>query len=151
VVPAVRAVSNTADTVSRDVPPLRVIVMALGAGEARAATITFNANGVFTNGATLTGTLTIDNVAGLVTGAAINVGLPTPTTQNTIDNQRSTGANRYQVDLYEGAILSFPQLALSIVDPGGTLVGYTNGGRVAAALYLASFKTRRCSCRRPVR
>jgi len=99
-------------------------LMARAPAPARADLTTFDAEGTFSDGATLSGTSTIDTMLGLVT--AINLSITplggSPELFTTIDHQGLTGLSQY-------AFNSFGTNGdqLGIVFPLTSLIGYQGG------------------------
>jgi len=109
---------------------LSVLLFLLCASAAHARIIVFNVSGTMKDGATLSGTMTVDDVAGAVTAASITVGPPVSLTFNTIPYP-AVGS---QVELIPAAFTG-PVAPFLIVSLTSTLVGFQGGP-------LDSFSTR---------
>jgi len=86
--------------------------------------ILFNLSGVFQNGASLGGTVTIDPVTGLVTAANVILGAPSSLTLGTVEGQASEFGVQYHVQIGQGA--TPPDVNLTF--PVASLIGYSGGG-----------------------
>jgi hypothetical protein len=107
---------------------LALLSLVLGAAPgAFARIITFNVSGTFTDGAVLSGTMTIDDVAGVATAANFMVGAPISVTFNVIEFDGAyPGGNWFIQTIPTGApVGSLPDFNLIL--PTATLVGYTGG------------------------
>ena len=103
---------------------LAVLALMVASSEARATSITLNASGLFNDGATLSGTITVDDVVGIVTAAALSVSAPISTLFTNVDLAASGPVGGTHYDLFVHATGSFfPYIGFSL--PTTTLVGYT--------------------------
>ena len=102
---------------------LSVLVFLMCASAAHAKTIVFNVSGTMTDSATLSGTMTVDDVAGAVTAASITMGPPVSLTFNTIPYPAVGSSVELIPAAFTGPVAPFLVLFLS----GGTLVGYQGG------------------------
>lgn len=111
------------------VPSLTLFSITLAAGcGALAQTITFNVSGTFTNGAVLSGTMTIDNVAGQVTAANLSIGVPISETFNVISVDEVNAFNVWAVKVQLPGTTTPGVLPNFLIDfPTSTLVGYEGG------------------------
>jgi hypothetical protein len=98
---------------------------------ASASAAVFNISGTLANGATFSGTLTIDTVTvnsnAAITAANITVSAPTAATCTSINFQGSAGAAGYFFDLSCSAGVDLFLVLLTPNSAGGFLTGYTGG------------------------
>jgi hypothetical protein len=113
------------------VEPTRKIVNMLlalvlcGSG-ACASTITYSLSGTLTDGAALSGTMTINNVAGLATAANFILGPPDSNIFSVVEYDNTVGSFWLIQTVLTGASPgSYP--SFSLVLPTNTLVGYGGG------------------------
>lgn len=122
------------------------LIGGLAAGSARADVITtFNATGTFADGATLSGTVTIDSTTGVMTAADLGISAPD---NLTLTNLYFQEANYPLSGIYEGAVNAGPTYPVLIFGmPVSTLDGYDGGDLLStsqttsgytSALYLSS-------------
>jgi hypothetical protein len=118
---------------------LVIVLLSFGGGNARANTVTFNATGTFSDGANLSGTITIDNSLGVVTMVDLIISAPDAATFNVIGFQApdTPTTGQYDIEAYKCSPTSnclYPWL--QVVLPVSSLIGYNGGIFVApSALY----------------
>ena len=98
----------------------------------------FTASGTFTDGATLSGTLTIDTTQGFITASDLVIGAPDSSTQTNVVAQTPNGyGNGYYAvtDRNAAGALDFDFFFNS---PGDTLVGYTGSSIDGNLFYFAT-------------
>ena len=103
-------------------------VLGVAACGAFAGTITFNVSGTFTDGAVLSGTMTVDNVAGQVTAANFSIGAPISQTFSFVEHDAAYAVPGYwfvQTIPAGATVGSLPDFNLIL--PTDTLVGYQGG------------------------
>lgn len=99
------------------------LTMAVALPNLHAAVVVLNITGTLTDGSPISGTVTIDNTAGLATAVNVVVGAPTSLTFNLVDAQAQIGPTIYQIQ----AGLAAPLPDFNITLPVASLVGYTGG------------------------
>jgi hypothetical protein len=120
-------------------PIVRMLLTAVLCGSgAYASTITYNLSGTLTDGASLSGTMTIDNVAGVATAIDFILGAPDTGTFTVIEFDSAP----FGVWFIEGGLTgsspgTFPLFSLLL--PVSTLVGYGGGALCSVALPCAGF------------
>src|ERR1017187_2241588 len=103
---------------------LSLVLVAFGVSGLRAATIYLGVSGTLTDGAVLSGTMSIDNVAGVVTTADFATSAPYPAIFNVIAYDAKVGPAWELVTTPPGG--GYPALFLFFPTP--TLIGYGGGG-----------------------
>ena len=104
--------------------PALVIVLLVSCAYAADTVVTFNASGTFADGATLSGTITIDTTTGEPTVENLVVSSPDSATY-TAPNGVDETANYQLIFVSPSGYPAFPVLQLTV--PGSTLVGYSGG------------------------
>jgi uncharacterized repeat protein (TIGR03803 family) len=96
-----------------------------------AGTITFDVSGTMTDGAVLSGAMTVDEIEGTVTALSFTLGAPDSLTASVrqYDGGITSGNNTW---LVEAGVTSANYPSLSLVLPASTLVGY-KGGRICSS------------------
>jgi len=100
-----------------------------GFASAQAASTDFNITGAVSDGSTVSGTLSIDTTAGMVTASTVALGAPDSVTCPNISYQFSGGSTGWVLGLDcipGGSLLQL--VLLTPTQPGGSLIGYAGGG-----------------------
>ena len=110
------------------------VSMLAGAHLATAATLIFNANGIFADGALMSGTITIDTTAGAATAVNINVTAPDALNLAFIQFQNVVTPTAYELQLGATSV-GLPNLDLALPTSGSVnpLIGYTGGSLTTAS------------------
>jgi hypothetical protein len=110
---------------------LGLVVVAAGQVKADVST-QFIVQGAYADGATLSGTVTIDTTVGEITAANLSVGAPDSLTLDNIIGQNGSSFSSWLVAVGTAGGALFPETILVI--PSLTLVGYS-GGPIASETY----------------